>query len=100
MTKWNLPPGLSNAVFLHHNPSLDTNREISEYQPNEIPIEFILQFGNHLAKHTGHGFNDFKVLDLDELPLSRVLNYSQEEYLIVADELEAEFEAELKLFEG
>ena len=100
MSKWNLPSGLSNAVFLHHNPDQDNSRDISDYQLYEIPIEYILQFGNHLAKRTGLGFNDYKIEDLGALPLARILKLTDDDYAQMTTELEAEFEEELQLFEG
>ena len=100
MSKWNLPSGLSNAIFLHHNPDQDNSRDITEFKPNEIPIEYILQFSNHVAKHTQFGFNDYKIEDLNSLPLARILQFSSEDYAKLIEDLEDEFEAELALFEG
>ena len=98
--KWNLPQELINAVYMHHNPKFEGDTPMSDLDHSKIPIEFVLQLGNHLAKHTGRGFNDYMLENLDELEIVKAVGFSAEDLDEIIKELEAEFECELALFEG
>ncbi len=100
LNKWNLPQELSNAVYLHHEPKLEDGQSLADMEPRKIPIEFVLQLGNHLAKRSGWGFKDFHMDKLENLPLSKALNLTAEDLGQITELLEAEFENELALFEG
>lgn len=100
LNKWNLPPELSNAVYMHHQPRHDTEQPLAELEPSRIPIEFVLQLGNHLAKSDKRGFRDFRMETLVDLEIVRALKYTEEDFESIRNELEEEFESELALFEG
>ncbi len=100
LNKWNLPQELSNAVYMHHQPKFEGEGTLSDLEPSKIPIEFVLELANHMAKHTGHGFNDFLVKDLGNLELVKALNFEPEELETIVEEIDTEFASELALFEG
>lgn len=100
LNKWNLPAELSNAVYMHHNPELPDDQRLEDMEPAKIPIEFVLQLGNYLAKSERLGFRDFRMENLEKLEIAKALNFSAEDLQAIHEELEAEFDSELALFEG
>jgi len=98
LNKWNLPQGLINAVYKHHNMDPEESRTIAELEPAQIPIEFILDVGNQLAKRMDYGFDDFRVESLQELPFSKAAGIDDEEYEELKSQLEEEFTLELEMF--
>jgi putative nucleotidyltransferase with HDIG domain len=100
LNKWNLPAELSNAVYMHHTPELPDDQRLQNMEPAKIPIEFVLQLGNYLAKSERLGFRDFRMENLEELEIVKALNFSMEDLQAIHEELEAEFDSELALFEG
>lgn len=100
LSKWNLPQGLINAVYKHHNMDAEEKRTIADMEPARIPIEFILEAGNQLAKQIGYGFDDFRMLSLQKLEFSKAAEIDDEEYEELRSQLEEEFTQELEMFKG
>jgi len=100
LNKWNLPRELVNAVYLHHEPALKEGQTFDDIEPREIPIEFILELGDQLAKRSKWGFDDYRKEDLEILPLCEALEFKNPDFEEIIERLEADFEEELSLFEA
>ena len=100
MNKWNLPQGLINAVYKHHDTNPEDGRSGEDMDPAKMPIEFILDVGNQLAKRLDYGFDDFRVESLQELTFSKAAGIDDEEYEELKSRLEEEFTQELEMFKG
>jgi putative nucleotidyltransferase with HDIG domain len=98
LNKWNLPQELINAVYKHHDTNPQECCSGAELEPAQMPIEFILDVGNQLAKQIDFGFNDFRVESLQELAFSKAAGIDVEEYEELKSQLEEEFTQELEMF--
>lgn len=100
LSKWNLPQGLINAVYKHHDLKPEDEQRIAEMDTALIPIEFILAVGNQLAKQLDYGFDDFRMETLDDLAFSKLSGMDDEIYDDLKSQLEEEFIQELDMFKG
>jgi putative nucleotidyltransferase with HDIG domain len=100
LSKWNLPQGMINAVYKHHNSDMEMERTIADMEPDRIPIEFILEAGNQLAKQIDYGFDDFRVESLQELVYFKAAGIDAEDFEELKSQLEEEFTQELEMFKG
>jgi putative nucleotidyltransferase with HDIG domain len=100
LSKWNLPKELINAVYFHHDPASDDESSIEDVPLSQIPIAYMLEVSNQLAKDTGHGFDDFHEESYNGFALTSIANLSKEDYEELKTTLQDQFEQELEAFEA
>lgn len=99
LSKWNLPQELINSVYNHHSPELPENQAPEQINASEVPLEYLIQFSNEIAKRCGYGFDDNRVDSLNHLLFMQVVEMQMDEVEELGERLVSEFEHELSLFE-
>lgn len=88
--KWAFPPALGNAVFEHHYPF--------DMVEHPVPLSFLVNLANFMAKNVNVGFNDFHVTDVSQLPSVIVLKLDREKLEQIETGLIAQYQTERELF--
>ncbi len=93
LEKWSFPNNLAEAVSQHH--------ELPAFEgEGTVPIAYVIDLGNQLAKRLEVGFRDYRVEDLSTLESTQALGLDEsalEELLAQTKEF---YEAEAGIFEG
>jgi len=98
LTKWNFPQFLTDAICAHHNPE-QIDEEFDPDNPKSIPVPYLVQFANNLAKHVDCGFSDFKQDNLSESMVAKAAGFDAEKIDELIAELSELFQAEKHLFD-
>jgi len=92
LEKWSFPASLVEAIYHHHHlPPLE------EDQP--VPICYLINLGNMIAKTLGVGFDDHRVEDLGTLPSARALGLDSEALEALVVQIQEYYQAEVRIFE-
>ncbi len=90
---WSFPENLIDAVSAHHDlPDLE------EGQP--VPMSYVINLGNYMAKKMGVGFEDHRFDTLAELPSARAMEFDESTLNEMYEEVCEHYEVELKIIEG
>lgn len=88
--KWSFPAEIVNAVYEHHDPK--------KTDDGSMPLSFLLNLGNMMAKKLGVGFDDYHCDDLSLLPTATALNLDEETLEAMQEVLAERFKEEKELF--
>ncbi len=97
--RWNFPSMLTSAISNHHDPRHDDDADTERLVASNVPIAFITQFCNELAKQIDCGFNDRRLDDLTSLPLAQIAGFGQIDIDNLVEELDEAYQSEKYLFE-
>jgi putative nucleotidyltransferase with HDIG domain len=93
LEQWSFPQSLRQAIFDHHSlPPIEEG-----VRP---PMSYVIHLANNLAKELGHGFNDKRLENIEDLESAHLLGLDKEtlsEILIVSEE---HFNIELRILEA
>lgn len=92
LAQWLFPKSLVRAIYRHHRPP--TFRK-----GGPIPIAHIINLANYMAKNLNVGFNDARVDILAHLKSARLMSLDEETLDQVFDEFQANYRAEIRIFE-
>ncbi len=100
LEKWNFPSTLTSAISNHHDPQNETqDAEFNELTASKIPIAFIINFCDQLAKHIDCGFDDRHIDNLTSLPLAQIAGFEQDDIDKLIENLNQAYQSEKHLFE-
>ncbi|MCK5126439.1 MAG: HDOD domain-containing protein [candidate division Zixibacteria bacterium] len=88
--KWSFPKVLSNAVFEHHSPI--------DLEDSNMPLAFVINLGNMLAKKLDIGFNDYNPENLAETSSAVKLGLTEEALAEIEEQLAEQFKYERDVF--
>jgi HD-like signal output (HDOD) protein len=97
--RWNFPSMLTSAISNHHDPRHDDSADTENLVASSVPIAFITQFCNELAKKIDCGFDDRHLDDLTSLPLAQIAGFEQIDIDNFVEELDEAYQSESNLFE-
>jgi len=97
--KWNFPSFLSSAVYYHHDPAGEPDCEEPSDSIAKIPLAYIVNFCDQIARHIGSGFNDAMIEDLSTLPFARKAGLTQVEIDAILENLAEIYQSEKHVFD-
>lgn len=98
--KWNFPTFLSSAIYYHHRPDSKPVSSGASRSPAEIPLAYIVNFCDQVARHVDCGFDDAMIEDLATMPLALKVGLKQEKIDSMLERLAETCHSEKHVFDS